>query len=133
MRKIEYRKARIRPDKNKPKRPHGKPPHAPDETTRNQVKTLAIAGTRQELISKVLKISEPTLRRHYREELDTSLIMANAAVARNLFSKATGNGPTAVTAAIFWLKSQARWTEPDSAAVKIGEIKFQVVKDDFNL
>ncbi|HEV7253715.1 MAG TPA: hypothetical protein VGN97_11575, partial [Mesorhizobium sp.] len=32
-------------------------------------------------------------------------------VAENLFRKATGEGREAVTAAIFWLKTRARWKE----------------------
>ena len=33
-------------------------------------------------------------------------------VAESLFRKATGDGSQAVTAAIFWLKTRARWKEP---------------------
>ena len=38
-------------------------------------------------------------------------VKANARVAENLYRKATGEGREAVTAAIFWLKTRARWTE----------------------
>jgi len=34
-----------------------------------------------------------------------------AKVAENLYRKATGDGREAVTAAIFWLKTRARWKE----------------------
>ncbi len=90
----------------------GRKMHKPDENSRAQVKTLAIAGTRQELIAKVIGISVPTLTKHYRDDLETAETMANAAVARSLYSKATGNHPGAVTAAIFWLKCRAGWKEP---------------------
>ena len=57
-------------------------------------------------------IDEKTLRRAFREELDNGKERANALVAQSLFKKATGSGQGAVTAAIFWLKTQARWREP---------------------
>lgn len=53
-----------------------------------------------------------TLRKHFREELDTGATMANAKVAESLYNQATkGSGAGAVTAAIFWLKTRARWKE----------------------
>ena len=62
----------------------------------------------QKLVSKILKISEPTLRKHYRDELDTSKAKANAVISQSLFKLAReGN----VTAQIFWLKTQAGWKE----------------------
>ena len=57
-------------------------------------------------------ISKPTLERHYRDELDRGEIKANTKVAESLFRKATGEGPQSVTAAIFWLKTRARWKDP---------------------
>jgi hypothetical protein len=48
----------------------------------------------------------------YRPELDRAETEANAKVAESLFRKATGEGSQAVTAAIFWLKTRARWKEP---------------------
>lgn len=121
--KIVWRKARIRPDHNKPKRPRGKPMYEPSETTRNQVKTMVIAGIDQRLMAKVLAISPPTLRKHYREEIDTASVMANAQVARNLYTKAIGNGPTAVTAAIYWTKVRMGWKEPVQDVNVAGELK----------
>ena len=90
----------------------GRPPHQPTEATRKQVKALAAYGIPQEEIGKVVGVSKPTLERHYREELDRGELEANAKVAESLFKKATGDGSQAVTAAIFWLKTRARWKEP---------------------
>ncbi|MER8822615.1 hypothetical protein NKH70_22830 [Mesorhizobium sp. M0991] len=39
------------------------------------------------------------------------LARRNARVAESLYRKATGEGREAVTAAIFWLKTRARWKE----------------------
>jgi hypothetical protein len=62
-------------------------------------------------IAKELKISPKTLRKHYREELDTGATKANVKVAESLYRKATGDGPQSVTAAIFWLKTRAGWKQ----------------------
>jgi hypothetical protein len=51
------------------------------------------------------------LRKHYRDELDAGAVKATAKVAEFLFRRATTEGPQAVTAAIFWLKTRAGWTE----------------------
>ena len=56
-------------------------------------------------------IDAKTLRKHYRQELDHGHIKANAKVAENLYRKAIGEGRESVTAAIFWLKTRARWKE----------------------
>ena len=46
-----------------------------------KVKMLASVGVRQEEIAKVLDITPKTLRKHFRRELDTGAIEANAEVA----------------------------------------------------
>jgi len=88
-----------------------RPPFVPTELQRGTVKSLAILGHRQEDISIVLGISDRTLRKHFRKELDRGTIDATTQVAASLFKQAReGN----VTAAIFWLKCRARWKErPD--------------------
>lgn len=62
-------------------------------------------------IARVLGIDPKTLRKHYRDALDTGHVLANVKVAESLFRKATGEGRQSVTAAIFWLKTRARWKE----------------------
>ncbi len=54
-------------------------------------------------------ISVVTLHKHFRAELDRWMAMANAKVARALFEKATGGGPWAVRAAIWWTKCRMGW------------------------
>jgi hypothetical protein len=70
---------------------------------------MAAYGIPEADIATVIEIDPKTLRRHYRKELDTGHIKANTRVAENLYRKATGEGREAVTAAIFWLKTRARW------------------------
>lgn len=84
--------------------------HKPTVQTRKMVGAMAAVVTQEE-IAIVLDIDTKTLRKHYREELDRGLIIANSKVGANLYKIATGKGREAVTAAIFWLKTRASWSE----------------------
>ena len=68
---------------------------------------MAGYGIPEAEIARVLGIDPKTLRKHYRDELDTGHVIANAKVAESLFRKATGDHRQLVTAAIFWLKTHA--------------------------
>jgi hypothetical protein len=72
---------------------------------------MAAYGVREDAIARVVGIDPKTLRKHYRDELDTGQVKATAKVAESLFRKATGEGPQSVTAAIFWLKTRGGWRE----------------------
>jgi hypothetical protein len=72
---------------------------------------MAGHGVPEHAIARVVGIDPKTLRKHYREELDTGQIKATAKVAESLFRKATGDGSQSVTAAIFWLKTRGGWRE----------------------
>lgn len=87
----------------------GRQQHSPSDENRRTVEAMAGYGVPQEDIASVLGIDAKTLRLHYREELDTAAIRANAKVAQTLFRQATEGGNTA--AAIFWLKARAGWRE----------------------
>ena len=90
----------------------GRPPlkFTPDQ--RKTVKSLAAFGISQKDICRVIGVgSVHTLEKHFRYELDTAAIEANAKVAQSLFKMATsGNN---VAAAIFWAKSRMGWQERD--------------------
>jgi len=90
------------------KRGRGQPPHKPSDEQRNTVRTMTAYGIPQDAISAVIGISEPTLRKHYENEIATALAEANSKMAQCLFQQAM-NGSTA--AAIFWLKARAGWSE----------------------
>lgn len=89
----------------------GRPSHKPTDATRKQVESMAGYGIPEDDIALSLDISAPTLRKHYRRELDLGHVKANSAVAQSLYKKALADGASSVTAAIFWLKTRAGWKE----------------------
>ena len=95
-----------------PKNPKGRPRFQPSASQRQTVEAMAGCGIPETDISLVLAVAPKTLRKHFRSELDTGHIKANAKIAGNLYRIATGNGREAVTAAIFWLKTRSGWKEP---------------------
>mgnify|MGYP000090983498 CR=1 FL=1 len=97
----------------------GRKAHQPDPVTQRQVEAMAAYGIPEADIAKVVEIDPKTLRRHYRSELDTGHIKANSRMAENLYRKAMGDGPQAVTATIFWLKTRARWKETTVSEVTV--------------
>ena len=86
----------------------GRPQYIKKDNYVKTVEALSVAGVTQKLIAQILKISEPTLRKHFREELDTSKARANAVISQALFKNAKDGN---VAAQIFWLKTQAGWKE----------------------
>jgi hypothetical protein len=102
--------------------------HEPNETERRQVEAMAGFGVPEADIAKVLNIAPKTLRKHYRTELDTGHVKANTRVAESLFKQAV-NGNT--TAAIFWLKTRARWKEAtilEHAGADGGPLQVNIVR-----
>src|SRR5215211_628122 len=89
----------------------GRHSHDPTAMSRRNVEALAGYGVPEVDIAGVIGIDPKTLRRHYATELKFGHVKANAKVAENLFRKATGDGREAVIAAIFWMKTRARWKE----------------------
>ncbi len=82
--------------------------HFPDEKSRLLVKSLSAVGIRFVDIAAKLDITDDTLRKHYKQELELGRIDANASIGNTLFQQAK-NGNT--SAAIFWLKTRAGWKE----------------------
>jgi hypothetical protein len=89
----------------------GRPPYLKKDEDSKLVEALTIAGVTQTLIAQIVKISEPTLRKNFRKELDTSKARANAIISQALFKKAKDGK---VVAQIFWLKTQAGWKEKNA-------------------
>jgi hypothetical protein len=78
---------------------------------RDQVEVMTGFGVPQLAIAQALGVDAKTLRRYYRDELDAGAVRADFAVAKALFRAATGSGPQSLSAAIFWLKCRAGWTD----------------------
>ena len=96
----------------------GRPPCVPTAEQRTMVAALVACGVRQEMIctriinpQTGLPITRQTLRKAFSNELKNGVEDANAMVAASLFKKATGDGKQSVAAAIFWLKTRARWVD----------------------
>lgn len=88
-----------------------KPEYQPTEEGRRMVMAMSGYGIPHVEIALVVGIAPKTLRKHFRHELDTGHINANAKVAESLYNKAIGDGSSAVTAAIWWTKAQMGWRE----------------------
>ena len=71
--------------------------HHPEPVSRRQVEAMAAYGVPEADVARVLNIDPKTLRKHYRDELDTGSIKANSRIAESLYKKATGEGPQSVT------------------------------------
>jgi hypothetical protein len=104
-------------ERNRP----GRPAFRPTDEQHRQVEAMVGYGIPEGQICRLITnpqtkrpIDEKTLRRHFRSEIDTGQVKANAAVAQSLFKMATGGN---VTAAIFWMKTQMGWKE--TAAVEM--------------
>jgi hypothetical protein len=83
----------------------------PELDDAGQVEAMAGYGVPERAIAQVLRIGVDELRQHYQAELDRGLAVATVAVAQNLYAMAIGKDRTALTAAIFWLRSLAGWLE----------------------
>lgn len=92
-------------------------PHVPTSETRAEVVSLKSFGITHDEIAGYLGIDEKTLVKYYKEELNKSLIRANAAVARVLYEKAVKERETA--AVLFWLKTRAGWREMDKLGAQL--------------
>lgn len=104
---------RRRGPKPKPK-PKGRPAHKPTDVFRKQVTNFKGMGMTHDQISKMMGISDETLRKYYDHELNVADAKMNVNVANNLYNMATDpDHKNSITAAIFWLKMRGgpEWRE----------------------
>jgi hypothetical protein len=103
----------------------GRPAHVPTEESRTLVESLSGFGIPQDEIARLLGIDPKTLRLHYAEQIELGSIKATAKVAQNLFNMACKPTREGLSAAIFWLKVRAGWSEyaprPPSALEPLGK------------
>lgn len=88
--------------------------HIPTDESRKLVRSLSAVGIKYVDIAGKLDISDDTLVKHYKKDLEDGRIDANASIGQTLFQQAK-NGNTA--AAIFWLKTRAQWKETNALEV----------------
>lgn len=110
-------------------------PHEPTEKTRQQVEAMAAFGLKHDHIARIVGISDETLRKYYRNELDLGLSKVTAQVANSLYKRALSDRSEAVAAAKFFLQSQAGWkeraeTEHSGEIRTIGEVMVRGVRPD---
>lgn len=86
----------------------GRPVFAATEEIRHTVETMVGIGIGQSDISRALRIDEKTLRKHFRDELDTGKTKLVTRIADSLMRQALAGN---VGAAAFFLKTQAGWRE----------------------
>jgi len=92
--------------------------HQPTKESRQLVQLHAAVGTTVAHIAEIMEISEKTLRKHYRVELDLGRAKANATIGGALFNSAKeGN----TVAQIFWLKTRAGWRETNRVEHSLDE------------
>jgi hypothetical protein len=83
--------------------------HKPSSDSKSQVSALSGFGIPQAEVAKFLDISKPTLRKHYRDELNQGGTTANVKVIKSLFDNAVLHNN--VAAQIFWAKVRCGWSE----------------------
>jgi predicted ArsR family transcriptional regulator len=92
--------------------------HIPDDKSRLLVKSLSAVGIRYIDIAQKLDITDDTLRKHYKKELEEGRIDANTQMGTTLFQQAKAGNTTAL---IFWLKTRAGWKETSVTEHAVGE------------
>lgn len=92
------------------KRSKGRPAHEPAAITRRFVEVMAGAGVPQSEIAYVLAVTVPTLRKHYRDELQRGAAIVQSRLAGHLLRIASGRDATALKAIMFALQCRFGWS-----------------------
>jgi hypothetical protein len=95
------------PEKRRP----GRPEHVPTQKDRDTVSFAVAFGATEVQIAEHLGVSDVTLRKYYRKELDTGLFRLVNSLGRKGYQTAMGNGPHAAAWGMFLLKTRAGWRE----------------------
>lgn len=99
------------------KKPRHRPEYEPTLSDKATVQNLAALGKTHAVIAKCLGtrgISEPTLRKHFRRELDQSAVEVSAMAMASVV-KALRNGEAWATC--FYLKCRENWRETQNHAL----------------
>src|SRR5574343_778505 len=88
----------------------GRPPYEPNDQDRVKIKFLIISGVPVAKAAEILGVSKTIIYKHYKKEVQNAAAEATAQVAGNLY-RMTKTNPAA---AIFWMKTSAKWRETDA-------------------
>jgi hypothetical protein len=113
--KSRVEKAIIRPRR-------GAPEHVRDPKIASIVELCKAIGYSIEQTARVAAIAKETLLKHYADEWEKGEDRVNAKIAGNLASIASDRThPRSVVAAIFWMKTRAKWNDGNSITIKRGD------------
>jgi hypothetical protein len=90
------------------KRPANRPPHEPTQVDRDTVAAMAAGGIAQADIARCRGISEPTLRKHYAEELATGMTALNTMVILAHIERIKAGDFQAIK---WWQQSRMGWSQ----------------------
>lgn len=92
--------------------------HVPTEESRKQVEACSGWGLRHEHIATLLGITDKTLRRAYRKELDLGKAKASSNIGKTIYEQAIKGDRTML---IWWSKTQMGWRETVQVTTPPGE------------
>lgn len=105
----------------------GEIPYVATDELRRIVRARRAAGLTDAEIALLMGISEKTVQRHYRAELDTGQLEVVAAVGNRLIKKALSDEPDALGAAKFYLSARAGWSEKRDVTLYNGDAEILAV------
>jgi hypothetical protein len=89
-------------------RPAHRPPHQPTQVDRDTVSVMVAGGIAQADVARARGISEPTLRRYYRAELDSGATAINTIVLIEHLKRIKAGDFQAIK---WWQQSRMGWSE----------------------
>jgi hypothetical protein len=110
----------------------GRPAWKPSSKDREVVRMMTAVGVDQEQICCFFKITQKTLRKHCRDEIDGGVVEANLAVGRSMHQMAL-RAPyaTRFQAARYWLACRGGWRDGDRVTiVTVPKASFEMSDDE---
>ena len=89
-------------------RPANRPPHEPTKVDRDTVAAMVAAGIAQVDIARCCAVSEPTLRKHYKEEIRTGTTTLNTMVILAHIERIKAGDFQAIK---WWQQARMGWSE----------------------
>jgi hypothetical protein len=110
-----------------PKRPIGRPPYAPTDEARKMVRLMVAGGILQEKVAGALGISQETLAKHFRAEIDNGKIEIDTLSVGTVIATMREGGKDALTAATWWQKSRMGWSEKAPVDDDVAKVPLRVI------